>query len=206
MPSRALGPSDLCLYVRPEPPTAGGPQHHRSPGGSRGREPPAAPQALTQRRGIVTIDWSAFLAVAAATMLGAGGLVLFFALGVRFGAEGEDPPASTGAAPSWRHPATCYAHSGARGPLRRVPHRALLPPLTRPSCPRCPGRRCTAPTNVVSPRRHGGLGPAPGARVRVRSATLFRSRRVCFRVELRWCRSRCPFVRSLFPGRRGYRR
>jgi hypothetical protein len=37
------------------------------------------------------IDWAAFLVVAVATVLGAGCIVLFFALGVRLGAESEDP-------------------------------------------------------------------------------------------------------------------
>ncbi|MDQ4500936.1 hypothetical protein [Sinomonas sp. ASV322] len=37
------------------------------------------------------IDWAGFFVVAAATILGAGSIVLFFALGVRLGAEGKDP-------------------------------------------------------------------------------------------------------------------
>ncbi|MEA5454338.1 hypothetical protein SPF06_06355 [Sinomonas sp. JGH33] len=37
------------------------------------------------------IDWAAFFVVAAATILGAGSIVLFFSLGVRLGAGSRDP-------------------------------------------------------------------------------------------------------------------
>jgi hypothetical protein len=37
------------------------------------------------------IDWVAFFIVAVATIVGAGSIVLFFALGVRLKAESEDP-------------------------------------------------------------------------------------------------------------------
>jgi len=58
------------------------------------------------------IDWAAFSVVAAATILGAGSIVLFFALGVRLGAEGGD------SARQYRRRAlvagsrACYALSG----------------------------------------------------------------------------------------------
>ena len=46
------------------------------------------------------IDWGAFLVVAVATILGAGGIVLFFALGVRLGTL----RAGVVAARSWPRP------------------------------------------------------------------------------------------------------
>ncbi|WP_138442856.1 hypothetical protein [Sinomonas susongensis] len=58
------------------------------------------------------IDWGAFLIVAIATVVGAGCIVLFFALGVRLRAESADPRRSNrkglAAASS-----ACYALSGA---------------------------------------------------------------------------------------------
>jgi hypothetical protein len=57
------------------------------------------------------IDWAAFIVVAVATIIGAGSIVLFFALGVRLKAASEDPDrrnARTLVAAS----RACYALSG----------------------------------------------------------------------------------------------
>lgn len=57
------------------------------------------------------IDWGAFFVVTVATIIGAGSIVLFFALGVRLKAASEDP----GRRNSWTLVAAsrvCYALSG----------------------------------------------------------------------------------------------
>ena len=59
------------------------------------------------------IDWAAFLVVAIATILGAGSIVLFFALGVRLGAESEDPGRERSRIGLVAASRTCYALSGA---------------------------------------------------------------------------------------------
>lgn len=58
------------------------------------------------------IDWAAFVVVAVSTILGAGSIVLFFALGVRFRAESEDPR-RTGRGALAAASRICYALSGA---------------------------------------------------------------------------------------------
>ncbi|MEA5456346.1 hypothetical protein SPF06_16545 [Sinomonas sp. JGH33] len=57
--------------------------------------------------------WGAFFAVAASTMLGAGCMVLFFALGVRLGAEGKDPARQRGGRALLAASRACYTVSGA---------------------------------------------------------------------------------------------
>ncbi|KHL05180.1 hypothetical protein [Sinomonas humi] len=58
------------------------------------------------------IDWAAFVVVAIATVLGAGCIVLFFALGIRLGAESEDPRRS-GRGVLAAASRACYVLSGA---------------------------------------------------------------------------------------------
>lgn len=59
------------------------------------------------------IDWAAFFVVAMATILGAGSIVLFFSLGVRFSAEAKDLITRRAGRALVAVSTACYALAGA---------------------------------------------------------------------------------------------
>jgi hypothetical protein len=103
--------------------------------------------------------WEGFLVVAAATLLSAGATVLFFALGVRLGAEGRDPGRRSGVRALAAASRACHALSGA--PVLFGLY--LIVPLSHPQ--RTPPDaalgliRARAEQDGTRRRRRLGLGP-----------------------------------------------